>query len=260
VPGLGTSLCAYTFDLFDTPREIIMYDGGIPQHPEPPWHYILTFNIEGLTNEYFGTTLFIRDGKRVEVPCFQEYELVDFSQPIGQLEAFTTAGGTSNMPWTYEGKLRTLLNKTIRWPGHYAQWKAFSDAGLLELTPVTVNGQPVVPRHLLHAVLEPKIRARPDQRDMVIVRIVGRGEKNGREAEAVVELIDYYDEETGFTAMERTTGWHAAIMASFVARGVTPRGALAVESAVPAVQFVAELQKRGLHVDVHWRAEPQASE
>lgn len=253
VPGLGTSLCAYTVDLFDIPRDIVMYDGGIPQDPQPPWNYILTFNIEGLTNEYFGTTLFIREGQRVEVPCFQEYEMVDFPEPIGRLEAFTTAGGTSNMPWTYEGRLRTLLNKTIRWPGHYAQWKAFSDAGLLALEPVDVDGQRVVPRQLLHTVLEPKIRARPGERDIVIVRVVGRGEKDGREAEAVVELFDTYDEATGFTAMERTTGWHAAIMAGFIARGVTSRGALPVEAAVPSARFVGELEKRGLNVTVRWR-------
>jgi lysine 6-dehydrogenase len=62
VPGLGTSLCSYAMTLLDEPRDILLYDGGIPLHPRPPWNYILTFNIEGLTNEYFGTTLFLRDG------------------------------------------------------------------------------------------------------------------------------------------------------------------------------------------------------
>jgi lysine 6-dehydrogenase len=36
VPGLGTSLCAYAMTLLDEPRDIFMYDGGIPQHPRPP--------------------------------------------------------------------------------------------------------------------------------------------------------------------------------------------------------------------------------
>ena len=71
VPGLGNSLCAYTMSLFDQCRDLIMYDGGIPAEPQPPWHYILTFNIEGLTNEYFGETVFIRDGQPVEMCCFR---------------------------------------------------------------------------------------------------------------------------------------------------------------------------------------------
>jgi lysine 6-dehydrogenase len=255
VPGLGNSLCAYTMSLFDACRDLIMYDGGIPAAPQPPWHYILTFNIEGLTNEYFGTTAFIRNGQLIEMGCFQpeEYELVDFGEGIGTLEAFTTAGGTSTMPWTWEGKLRTLQNKTIRWPGHFAQWKAFSDAGLIDLEPVAVDGQMVVPRHVLHALLGPRLYARPDERDLVIVRIIGRGLKNGVEREVVVDLFDRYDEATGFTAMERTTGWHAAIICAAQADGRAPRGGVPVELALSGPAFAAELAKRGFDLRVTWQ-------
>jgi lysine 6-dehydrogenase len=257
VPGLGTSLCAYMLSLFDEARDILMYDGGLPRFPQPPWNYLLTFNIEGLTNEYFGTTLFLRDGVQCEVRCFAEYELLDFPAPLGQLEAFTTAGGTSTMPWTYDQKLRTLQNKTLRWPGHYAQWKAFSDAGLLALEPVQVDGQPVIPRHLLHTVIEPQIRAHPNDQDMVIIRIIARGLKDGQEREATLDLFDYYDEATGFTAMERTTGWHAAIMASLIAHNQTLRGCIPVEQAVPAPVFMNELQKRGFAVQLTWTQQRQ---
>jgi lysine 6-dehydrogenase len=250
VPGLGTSLCSYAMTLLDEPRDILLYDGGIPLHRRPPWNYILTFNIEGLTNEYFGSTLFLRDGKMVEMLCFEEYELVDFPHPFGKLEAFTTAGGTSTMPWTYAGRLLTLQNKTLRWPGHYAQWKAFNDAGLISLDAVQVDGTSVIPRHLLHAVLEPQILARPGERDAVIIRVIARGLKDGREQEAIVDLFDYYDETTGFTAMERTTGWHAAIMAGFMARGQTPLGGVPVELAVPGDVFVEEFRKRGFDLRV----------
>jgi lysine 6-dehydrogenase len=250
VPGLGSSLCAYAMDLLDDPRDVLMYDGGIPRNPQPPWNYILTFSIEGLTNEYYGTALFIREGELIEVPCFEEYELVQFPEPIGQLEAFTTAGGTSNMPWTFEGKLRTLQNKTLRWPGHYAQWKAFSEAGLLDLTPFEVDGKEVIPRHVLHSLIEPRIRARAGEPDMVIVRVIARGLKDGKETEKVLDFVDYYDEETGFTAMERSTGWHAAIMAGLIARGETAKGALPVEVAVPSSRFVEEIRKRGFDLQI----------
>jgi lysine 6-dehydrogenase len=252
VPGLGTSLISYVMSLFDEPRDIIMYDGGIPQHPKAPWNYILTFNIEGLTNEYFGTTLFLREGKQLEVPCFEEYELLDFPEPIGQLEAFTTAGGTSTMPWTFANTLRTLQNKTLRWQGHYAQWKTFNDAGLIGLTPIEVDGTQVIPRHVLHALLEPQILAKADDRDLVIIRVIGRGIKDGREQAVTLDLFDYYDESTGFTAMERTTGWHAAIMAGFIARRQTPRGSIPVELAVSGPLFVEEFRKRGFDLHEQW--------
>jgi lysine 6-dehydrogenase len=250
VPGLGTSLCSYAMTLLDEPRDILMYDGGIPLHPKEPWNYILTFNIEGLTNEYFGTTLFLRDGKPLEIPCFEEYERLDFPTPIGQLEAFTTAGGTSTMPWTYADKLRTLQNKTLRWPGHYAQWKAFNDAGLIGLDPVEVDGVSIVPRHILHKLIEPQILAQPGDQDLVVIRIIARGQKDGQEKEFTIDLFDHYDETTGFTAMERTTGWHAAIMAGFIAHGQTPRGGIPVELAVPGPLFVEEFRKRGFDLRV----------
>ncbi|MFN8456583.1 MAG: saccharopine dehydrogenase C-terminal domain-containing protein [Anaerolineae bacterium] len=66
---------------------------------------------------------------------------------------------------------------------------------------------------------------------MVLVRTLVPGRHGGRAAEAQVDLVDYYDEKTGFTAMERTTGWDGAIVAEMMARGQTPRGAVPVELA-----------------------------
>ena len=74
------------------------------------------------------------------------------------------------------------------------------------------------------------------------------GKKNGRDAEAIVEVIDYFDGATGFTAMERCTGWSAAIVAEMMAEGQTPHGAGGVETQVPARPFVEELRRRGIDV------------
>ncbi len=252
VPGMGTSLAAYAISFFDQPEEIYIWDGGIAQKPRPPFNYYLTFNIAGLTNEYYGTTHFLRDGKIVEMPLFteDEYELVDFPEPIGTLEAFVTAGGTSTAPWTYEGKLKTYQNKTLRYRGHFQQWKTLIDIGFLEEEPVDLGGGvKVSPRHVLHTLFEPKLAPQPGDKDLVIVRIRGTGKKDGRSAEVVLEVIDYFDEATGFTAMERTTGWHASIVAILMAKGITPRGAKPVEIAVPGPLFAEEMKKRGLPLE-----------
>ena len=250
VPGMGTSLTVYAMSLLDETDEILMWDGGNPLHPKPPFNYTLTFNIAGLTNEYYGVAHFIRDGKRVEVPTFlpEDYETVDFGGEIGLMEAFVAGGGTSTMPWTFEGKLKTLWNKTLRWPGHFAEWRAYTIAGLLAEEPIEVDGQSVVPRDLLHAVLDPKIRAQPGDPDLVIVRIIAKGRKNGQEATVKVELIDRFDPETGFTAMERTTGWDGALKAIMNAQGRTPRGVNPAELAVSGPEYAAELRKRGFRL------------
>ncbi len=151
------------------------------------------------------------------------------------------------MPWTFQGKLRTLQNLTLRYPGHYAQLRAFWDLGLWDLKPVMIGENEVIPRQVFHALFEPKVTF-PEDKDLVIVRVLAKGKKDGHPAEARVELIDYYDERTGFTAMEHTTGWSAAIVAEMMARGQTPRGAGGVESFVPPAEFVEALRRRGLNV------------
>lgn len=250
VPGMGTSLTVYAMSLLDETEEVMMWDGGNPLHPKPPFNYILTFNIVGLTNEYYGFANFIREGQIEQVPTFleEDYETVDFPEPIGRMEAFVAGGGTSTMPWTFEGKLKTLWNKTLRWPGHFQEWKAYTQAGLLEVEPVEVQGVEVSPREVLHTLLDPKIRAKPGEPDLVIVRVLAKGRKNGFAAQVQVELIDYYDELTGFTAMERTTGWDGSIKTIMNAQGIIARGVNPSEVVVPGPLYAAELRKRGFNL------------
>ena len=253
VPGMGTSLILYAIEHLDEPRDVFMWDAGLPQRPEPPWNYRLTFSIEGLTNEYDGDALYIRDGQTVRVPALEELEEVDFPPPLGRLEGFTSSGGLTTAARTFAGRLRTLQNKTLRYPGHFALLKTIQQLGLLRLEPVTVDGQPVAPRHVLHALWEPQIRADPTTRDVIIIRILATGRTNGRNAEVWVDLIHKYDEGTGFTAMEQGTGWHAAIMTAAIARGRVPKGVVPVEGAMSGREFVAEAEKRGFQITVEVR-------
>lgn len=247
VPGVGSVLIPYAMGLLDEPVDVYMWDGGLPQDPQPPFQYLLTFNIAGLTNEYAEPGVFIRQGQIVEVEPMTELETVEFPEPIGPLEAFVTGGGTSTMPWTFQGKLRTLQNLTLRYPGHFQQLKAYWDLGLWDQKPVQVGEQQVSPRDVFHALFEPKVISH-GEKDLIIVRVKAIGKKNGRPAEALVELIDYYDETTGFTAMERSTGWSAAIVAEMMAHGQTPYGAGGVESFIPTLPYIEELRKRGMNV------------
>lgn len=250
-PGLNVSLGVYAMSLLDEPHDVYIYDGGLPLHPAPPWNYVLTFNIGGLTNEYAGHAYFLREGRVVQVPGLSEVEAIDVPG-VGTLEAAVTTGGLSTMAWTFEGRLRTLENKTLRYPGHWAQMQAYAQLGLLDLEPVRVGDVMVVPREVFHALLEPRITD-PNAKDICIVYVRCRGLRGGVPAEAVVSLVDRYDEATGFRAMERLTGWHASIMAILGARGAIPRGAIPVERAAPGDMIVAEVRRRGLDVQAEVR-------
>ncbi|MGW8251303.1 MAG: saccharopine dehydrogenase family protein, partial [Anaerolineales bacterium] len=131
--------------------------------------------------------------------------------------------------------------------GHYAQLRAYYDLGLWDLKPIRVGDVDVVPREVFHALFEPKV-VYPEDKDLVIVRVRAYGKLDGRDAEAFVEVTDYFDDATGFSAMERGTGWSAAIVAEMMARGETPRGAGGVERMVPAKPYVDALRTRGINV------------
>lgn len=244
-PGLNVSLAAYAMSRLDTPREVRIWDGGLPQDPEPPWNYQSTFAMSGLTNEYDGVAYFLRDGRVTEVPCFADLEELEFDAPVGRLEAFVTSGGLSTAPWTWVGTLDRLENKTLRYPGHCARFKAYEELGLLGLEPVNIGNAGVVPRDLFHALLEPRIGAGGTVvRDVCVMRVTATGIHGGRPASFTVELVDRFDEATGFTAMQRLTGWHAAIVCGLAARRALPAGVVAVER-VPGDLIVSEGRKRG---------------
>jgi len=248
-PGLASNLMAYAMSLLDDPEDLVLLDGGLPLHPTPPWNYRLTFSIDGLTNEYAGGSTYIRDGQPVEVASFDpaEYELVDLGEPVGTLEAFST-GGASTTPWTLGKRLRSMRNKVVRYPGHVAVWKGFMEAGLFSEEPIRVGDQEVVPRQVFHALIEPRIRADDTVDDIVIAHVIVTGRKAGQPSRAVVDMRVVRDHELGFSAMEETTGWHAAIVAHLMARGRIAVGAAPVEVATDSAEVVAELRARGFPI------------
>jgi len=254
-PGMTGSLAAYGISLMDRAEEVYIWDGGLPQNPEPPWNFQLTFHVNGLTNEYYGEATFLREGQVVKLPTFTEYELIDFS-PIGQLEAFVTAGGTSSAIKTYQGKLRTYQNKTLRYPGHFEQFRAFHLLGLFEEEPVLFKGKKIIPREFFHTLLEPKIEAGLDYRDMCLIRVVVRGIKDQKPAEFTAELVDRYDEKTGFTSMQRLTGWHTAIMLEMAVQGRAEKGVHGLETAVAPVEFMDEVKRRGFKISERFSPQP----
>ncbi len=246
-PGMGNTLAVYAMQQMSHPRDVSIYVGGLPLNPRPPFNYLLTFNIEGLTNEYDLESIVIRDGRRTAVPAFEGWEEISFPEPIGQCEAFLTTGGTSTCPWTFDGVLNSYTEKTVRYPGHKAAFSAFRDLGLFGRAPVNVAGVDVTPRDFYHTLLEPLINF-PDDPDGVVLRVICSGSDAGRNKEVVIEMMDQYDPETGFRAMERTTGWPAAIVSQLQAAGKVAVGATPLEISVPPAAFMAQIGRRGFQI------------
>ncbi|MDH5458472.1 MAG: saccharopine dehydrogenase NADP-binding domain-containing protein [Nitrospinota bacterium] len=244
-PGLNINMGIRAMDYLDEPEDVYIWDGGLPQKPEPPWNYHLTFNANGLINEYCGDAWFIRGGQPTQVPCLTEIETLEFPQPLGMMEAAVTSGGLSTAPWTFKDKLRRMENKTLRYPGHWDQFKAFQSLGLFDPAQAHINGHSFVPRDLLSAMLTPKITPEPPVYDVCLIRTQAVGRLDGSHSACTLDFIETYDDKTGFTAMEQITGWHASIIAIIAAQDKLPKGAVPVELALRGKMFDYEITRRG---------------
>jgi lysine 6-dehydrogenase len=244
-PGMVNVLAAEGIRRVGDAEAVKIYVGGLPQHPEPPLNYQIVYSLEGALDYYTTPSWVLRDGKPARVDALSGVEQVSFPPPVGELEAFHTGGGISTLPWAYEGRVRTMEYKTLRYPGHVAIMRPIRELGLLDLTSVKVKGKEIVPRDAFIAIVSPKL-TKAEGRDLVALRVEVSG-KNGKSV--AWQLLDYSDEAHGISAMMRTTGYSLAIIGLMQADGrIAARGVHTPDEAVPFGEYVAELAKRGVEI------------
>jgi len=247
-PGMVNVLAQYGISQLDSVDAVRMFVGGLPQKPQPPLNYQIVYSLEGVLDYYTTLSWVLRDGKRTQIRALSERELVHFGKPVGDLEAFHTAGGLSTMPFRYEGKIPTMEYKTLRYPGHAHIMEAIRELGLLSLDPVDVKGTKVVPRDVVVATIGPKLK-KPEGHDLVALRVIVSGKKNGAPRTLSWELVDEYDDRHGISAMMRTTGYSLSITGQMQAQGeIKPAGVHTPDECVPPQRYIDELGKRGIRI------------
>ncbi|NNE65575.1 MAG: saccharopine dehydrogenase [Pyrinomonadaceae bacterium] len=249
-PGMVSVLAAHGAKRFDSLDEIHIRVGGLPQEPKTALNYQLVFSVEGLINEYIEKARVIRNGEIVEIDSMTEVETLAFDG-FPPLEAFQTSGGTSTLPDTFKDQIRELDYKTIRYAGHCEKFKMMIDIGLCGSDDLEVDGKMVKPRRVFGKLLERYLPA--DEPDYVLVRLDFKGKMDGGESTLRYDIVDQHDEETGLSAMMRTTSFPASIIAQMMARGeVTRRGATPQETVIDPEKFVAELDRRNIKIKQSW--------
>jgi lysine 6-dehydrogenase len=245
-PGMVNILAEYGIQQLDTVESVKIYVGGLPQEPEPPLDYQVVYSLEGVLDYYTTRSWVLRNGQRTQVTALSEREPIDFPEPVGTLEAFHTAGGLSTMAFRYEGKVPEMEYKTLRYPGHAEIMQTIRELGLLDADPVEVKGVLVSPRDLFVTVVGPKL-TKPKGKDLLALRVIVRGTKDGKPAERRFDLVDRYDEKHGISAMMRTTGYSLSITGQMQARReVGPPGVWTPDECMPAQAYIAALRERGI--------------
>lgn len=246
-PGMVNILAEAGIQELDTTDTVRIRVGGLPQQPTPPLDYQIVYSLEGVLDYYTTPSWVLREGEPRQVEALSEVETVTFPAPVGELEAFHTAGGLSTMAWTHRGRIRTMEYKTLRYPGHASIMRAVRGLGLLDVEPVIVDGKEVEPRSVFIACAEPRL-LRPGARDLVALRVEAEGCRDDAPRRVIFDLIDFYDEARGISAMERTTGFSLSVTAQIQNSGRLAAGVRTPDQAVPADAYIQELGARGIDI------------
>jgi lysine 6-dehydrogenase len=245
-PGMVNILAQLGISRCDRVSRVKIFVGGLPQVPEGPLKYQIVYSLEGVLDYYTTLSWVLRDGRRTQVKALSEREMVRFAAPLGELEAFHTAGGLSTMATRYEGQIPTMEYKTLRYPGHAHIMEAIRELGLLDLEPLDVKGVKVSPRDVAVAAMAPHLQ-KPAGRDLVALRVAVEGTKDGKPVTHTWEMVDRHDESRGISAMERTTGYSLSITGQLQAEGaIKTAGVHTPDECVPGERYIAELAKRGI--------------
>ena len=254
-PGLVNILVMRGLEEFESVETITIRVGNIPIEAGPPFFHRFGYTAERLVTGYTAPVELIHEGEVVEVEPLDGLEEELFPSPFEVLEAFYTAGKLSTLPHDLAGRVQTLDYKTLRHPGHARVMQAILALGFGADKSIDVQTH-LSYRDLLVRSLRRTITG--PYHDAVVVRIVLEGQKDGEARALTYELIDRYDEDSDFTAMQRSTSFPAASIAFLLASGaVAGGGAAPPEHIIPKAPFFANLAAHDLDITERWDVVPE---
>lgn len=164
-PGFISIIANHLMKNFPQLDTVKMRVGALPTNISNALQYSLTWSTDGLINEYGNPCNAVENGKEVELMPLEGLEEINIDGLT--YEAFNTSGGIGSLAKSYDGQVKHLSYKTIRYPGHCAKIKfLMNDLKLNE------------DRETLKRIFE---RAIPKTRqDVVLVYVSVTGTQNGQ--------------------------------------------------------------------------------
>lgn len=245
-PGLSNIILGY----HNSQMEISSFEcmvGGLPFKREWPYQYKAPFSPVDVIEEYTRPARIIENGKIVTKPALSEIEPVNIDS-AGTLEAFNTDGLRTLIRTM---KIPDMKEKTLRYPGHTEYMKVLRDSGFFDKKEISIKGVMVSPLDLTSELLFPMWKLEPGEKEFTVLKMIIKGQKEGKYVEHVYSLLDEYDQETGISSMARTTGYTCTAVArlllenKFNRKGICPPEFIGGEE--NCLNFVTkELNKRGV--------------
>lgn len=124
-PGMVSIIANNLALKFKRVKSIAIRVGAIPSVPSNHMGYNLTWNTEGLINEYIHPCKGLVNGRLVTLEPLDGLETVNMNGV--QLEAANTSGGLGSLADSWVGRAESVTYKTLRYPGHWQYMKFLKD-------------------------------------------------------------------------------------------------------------------------------------
>jgi lysine 6-dehydrogenase len=175
--------------LLDETERALIFCGGNPVNPRPPFNYKIVYALDSLVNYYQRPALILRHGQPEEMAPLTEIEPISFPPDFPSMECFFT-DGLSSLLQTMKGKIHgDLYEKTVRHHGHAQGFRTLQDCGLVSKYPVQIGEQQIIPRQVLETLLEARMKLE-EEKDVALMRILVSGKRSGVRATHVFEMVD----------------------------------------------------------------------
>ena len=240
-PGLSNILVAHSAGNMDRVERAIIHVGGVSEKPDP-LGIVASWNMWDLVEEYTrpararvngapATLDPIADATRVEVPG------------AGVFDAMPT-DGLRTLLHTLDAA--TLVEYTLRYPGHVELLRSLRRLGLLDARSLVVEGCSLQPRAVLAKLLEEKL---PRGGDRLVLYTLVEGVK-GSAGKRTEYIVDVSQGELGSETPVLTlvTGLVHAWAATVAAQEGRGRGLVAPEALAPRLpELLRHLAGHGVH-------------
>ena len=190
--------------------EIKIMVGGLPIEKNPPWNYKAPFSPIDVIEEYTRPARIKKNGIIETVEPLTG--LINFEfENVGKLEAFLTDGLRTLLTTKLTKDISTLLEYTIRYPGHSKKISNLIEDGKLNDTVKTINGKLTSQREITCKELFKEWKLTENDKEFTLLVITAKT-REGEEISCIV-----YDEwRDGWSSMSRTTGLTACAITNLI--------------------------------------------
>ena len=252
-PGITNVQARYAADRLDTVDSIKIYDGSrSPGKKRDRFTYAVPTILDELTLE----PVVFRNGKFITRKPMSEFENYFFTPPLGVLPVHLSLHSeVATLPHVYRSKgIKEVFFKINYWgmdPETVERIRVLADFGFGGRDPVEVDGQAMVPRQLMLALLSgrvppitdylaPAAHEPPDWVQEMSTEV--RGTQAGQSVSYRVTSL------TCKSALP--TGVAPAIASVYLAQGRISPGVHPPETVIDPLPFFDELKKRGVYTQV----------